>query len=317
LRNHLEIRTTISPTPAFFRRVHFLAASARDVLGSDVPYEIVVSVGGLERRDNLYRAQEWSNHHPLIWRGVNPATFATHGYRATSADRYAHMARADLVMLVDADVIFLRGITDLLEAVEASPAICGIMAHVSPFLSHRERDPHAWWQELAARSGIRDLPLEFEHSGWLAMFEDDSYRHAPAYYNGGMILGTVDLMEQMFEQIPAGEHAVDMVLETYFRPQLARTLAIYRATLPNRVVGMRYNFPNDERFERRYPEEFTDMRILHYLRTDFVDRDRDFSNAETVSRLIARTDLSGSNEILRRRLAELNDVVQDESAGKG
>lgn len=328
----LEIRTTISPAPFFFRRIHYMAASLRAIGGRIADHEIVVSVGGNSPRENLYRSQPWSNRYPILWRWVDPAAYARLGYQATNRDRASHTSRARFVMMADADILFLRDFAELLESIETSPAICGVMAHISPFLQLPRRTAHLplpagtsahasvefYWRLLAESFGIADLPLENQYSGWNFMFAEEGHQFAPAYFNGGMVIGLSEHMDELCALYPAAEDAVDRVMESYFRPQLARTLAIYKAGLPRRVLPMRYNFPNDLGFDRMYPDELPHISILHYLREDFVHRDHDFKDLKSVARLIARTDLAGSNELFRRRLAELHDaVVEEEKALSG
>ena len=312
-----EIRTTISPTPNFFRRIHYMAASMRRLGPKMVDHEIVVSVGGGVGRDNLHRSQPWSNLYPIVWRWVDPEAYARRGYEATNRDRYLHMGRASLVMLADADVIFIDDFGDLLAELEHGPAICGVMAHISPFMKVRQRSPRTWWRLLAQAFDMPELPFDCTHSGWQSMFKDEDYRHSPIYLNGGMIVGPVELMERMFALMPAAAEAVERVIRSTFRPQLARTLAMYKAGLPGRVLPLRYNYPNDERLEDTHVGELADLRILHYLRKRVIHRDRDFMSTDSVARLVARTDLSGANERLRCLLAELHDVVAAEAGECG
>lgn len=327
MKHKIEFRTTISPTPYFFRRVHFLAASLRALGGEIADHEIVVSVGGGEAGDNYYRSQPWSCKYPIVWRHVSLESYARLGYRATNLDRSAHMSRADYVMMVDADVIFLRDFSDLLAELERTPAICGVMAHASPFLrppvmvgifAERIRDndsPDVYWDLLAEHFGIAPMKMEYEYSGWGIMSRDPMHRFAPAYFNGGMVLGNSELMDRMCELYPDAEGAINEVMETYFCPQLARTLACHKAGIACRSLPLRYNFPNDPGFDAAFPEEAANISILHYLRHDIVHRDRDFSDVAGVERLVARTDLSGSNEDLRRKVAELREIVLEEEAG--
>ena len=249
-----------------------------------------MSVGGDAHRVNLYRTEPWSNLYPILWRWVEPSRYASFGYEATNRDRYWHMGRAGLIMLADADVIFVEDFNDLLAGVEASPAICGVMAHRSPFVKHRERSPETWWRLLAEAFDLRELPFEHEHSGWQCMFNDGDYRRSPLYLNGGMIVGPVDLMERLFALMPAAADAVDGVIRSKFRPQLARTLAMHKGSLPGRELPLRYNYPNDERFEALDATELEDLRILHYLRKHVIHRDRDFMSTNDVTRLVARTE---------------------------
>lgn len=59
---------------------------------------------------------------------------------------------------------------------------------------------------------------------------------------------------------------------------------------------MRYNYPNDPRFDSRYLEELKNIRVLHYLRCEIIHRERDFISLGNVASLITRQDSSGSNE---------------------
>jgi hypothetical protein len=323
MKYELEIRTTISPTPYFFRRIHYLAASLR-TLRNPADHEIIVSVGGNAPRENLYRSQPWSNRYPILWRWVDPIAYTSRGYEATNCDRIWHMSRARFVMICDADVIFLRDFTELLNDMESSPAICGVMAHFPPFMPSpplrgvgtervsADAPASVYWQLLAQSFGIDNLALDYQYSGWGFLFTCAQHQFAPAYFNGGMVIGPSDLMEKMFAFYPAAAEAVEQVMATYFLPQLARTLAIYRTGIPRKALPVRYNFPNDPLYDENYPDELSQVSVLHYLRKEIIDKDTDFANPESCARLIARSDLRGSNELLRARLAELHDEVAGE-----
>lgn len=320
MKHTLEVRTTISPTPFFFRRIHFLAASLRALGGRAADHEIVISVGGNAPRENLYRALPWSNRYPIIWRWVDPTNYQAIGYRATNQDRAWHMSRARIVMNVDADVIFVGDFSDLLGEIEASPAICGVMAYLSPFRSPPavtpsvgplpDSKPSTYWRLAASSFGLADLPMEHQYGGWTIL--PDEHRYGPAYFNGGMVIGPSDMMEKMYARLPAAETAIGSVITTRFLPQLARTLAIYKDSLPYRILPLRYNFPNWPAFDRTYPEELEKACILHYFSKDLVDRDECFRSIESVAEFVARQDLVGSNEALRATVAELFDVVRHE-----
>ncbi len=322
----LELRTTISPTPYFFRRIHFLAASLRALEQSIGRYEIVVSVGGGTGDENYYRTQPWSKAYPLLWRQVHPDVYSRLGYQATNRDRAWHMSRADYIMNVDADIIFVRDFSSLLDELDAFPAIAGVMAHISPFSARPVLTPAfenrvapddtqaAYWRLLGDHFGV-ELPLVYPFSGWGFMNSDPNFRYAPAYFNGGMVLGPAAYMEQMYRHYEPAEIAVNDVMETYFRPQLARTLITYKLGIPYRVLPVRYNFPNDPGFDAAWPEELDAVSILHYLRTAVVHRDENFADPSGIRSLVARTDLTGSNEVLRRRVEALyQQVLEEEQA---
>ena len=311
---HLEVRTTIRPESSYFRRIHYMAASLMRLGGRLRDFEIVVSVGGNEPRENLYRTQPWSKHYPIIWRWVDPVEYARLGYRATNRDRAWHMSRARHVMMVDSDVIFMREFSDLMRRIEESPAICGVMAHVPPWGVEPGQDPHAWWKRLFEAFGVAPAPHTFEHSGWGSMFDIEPYRYSPAYFNGGMVVGPVELMEEMCMLFSKADDSIAAVGNFVYKAQIARTLAMYKAGVPVRSLPVRYNFPNDRRFERAYPYELDDLRILHYLRCDAIDRNRDFASPSMVRQMLARNDLTGANEKLRGLIASMEWRVASEAS---
>jgi hypothetical protein len=308
---YLELRTTISPGPSFYRRIHYLAASIARFGGRLKDFEIVVSVGGNEPRENLYRTQSWSKLYPIIWRWVNPDDYARLGYRATNRDRAWHMSRARHVMIVDSDVIFMTDFSDLLLQIENSPAVCGVMAHFPPFGSKSGVNPFAWWERLFREIGLSPPSHMFELSGWKISGNND-YRYSPAYFNGGMVVAPVELMEELFAFLPEADDALAVVGEFRHKAQIARTLAMYKAGVAFRTLPMRYNFPNDLFFDKAYPDEVNQLRILHYLRRDIVDRARDFESPAAIRQLVVRTDLVGTNEKLRKLIAVLEARVANE-----
>jgi hypothetical protein len=322
MQHEFEIRTTISPTTFFFRRVHFLAASLRALGTRFADHEIVVSVGGIAPRENLYRALPWSTLYPIVWRWVDPAHYQAIGYRATNLDRAWHMSRAEIVMNVDADIIFLKDFSRLFDEIRASPAVCGVMAHLCPFHSPPpvvtsigllpDSKPGTYWRLAASSFGLPDLPMEHQYGGWSAFECSDDHRFGPAYFNGGMVIGPSDMMEELFAHYPAAEAAIESVFTSRHLPQLARTLAIYKRSLPYRVLPMRYNFPNWPSIDRAYPDELENACVLHYFCPDIVNRDECFESFDSIARFITRRDLAGSNEVLRARVAELFEVVREE-----
>jgi hypothetical protein len=124
------------------------------------------------------------------------------------------------------------------------------------------------------------------------------------------------MMEKISAEIVAADDYVNRRLTTFFRFQIALTLAMQKHGLTSRALPLRYNFPNDWRFDEKYPKDLADVRILHYLRCELVDREKDFNNLANVEALIRRRDLRGSNEVLRRRLDELYPMIAKEEALK-
>jgi hypothetical protein len=103
--------------------------------------------------------------------------------------------------------------------------------------------------------------------------------------------------------------AVDRVLETPFRCQLALTLALVRLGIPWHAVAMRYNFPNDQPIAAHYTNDLADVRLFHYLRVGSIDKARDFASPKGVAAMLRRDDLDAVNRVMAGRLAPVHAAV--------
>lgn len=138
------------------------------------------------------------------------------------------------------------------------------------------------------------------------------FRLTPVYFNFGMVVAPAEMMDKVGADIAGADKVVTEILNTFFRFQIALTLVIQKHQLPTRALPLRYNFPNDRGFDKKYPEELRDVRILHYLRCEVVHREDDFASLDKVAALIARLDLQGSNEVLRCCVEDLHVTIAEE-----
>ncbi len=283
-----------------------MAASLRrldDKIGS---YVLVVCVGGDEEPRDLYTDEAWSRSYPIIWHWADREGFRRDSFWETSREIFRQPRRGRLVMCADADVIFVRDFSELLTELSASPAIAGAIAHGPPF---RDVDVQQTWRDLFQSYGVLHAAAVHEHSGWGFMTRE---KFTPIYFNFGMVVAPGDMMQAIGAEIEAAVEFVHARITTFFRFQIALTLVIQKLQLPTRPLPLRYNFPNDPRFDDRFPEELADLRVLHYLRCEVIDRERNFATLPDVAALVARGDLWGSNEVLRRTLAEFYPAVAAE-----
>jgi hypothetical protein len=311
MKKLLEVRIPISPTPFFIRRVHLMAAALRDFGPAMAEHEIVVCVGEDVEPYNLYEREPWSTLYPLTWRWVSREAFQKDSYWETSHEVFRQHSRAKFVMCSDADTLFIRDLSQLLAELEREPAVAGVMGWLPPFRAHAE-PPAEMWRRLFDLYGVEQAAQEHEHTGWSFLSEDPAERYGPPYYNFGMVLAPGRMMDAInAEMLPADRFAVANVRGNK-RFQIALTLSMLRRRLPARILPMRYNFPNYDLFEQRYPEELQNVHVMHYLRRDVVDRNRDFESLAAMKALVERKDLAGANEILRRRIEQLYPVIEEE-----
>ncbi len=304
----LEIRTAISATPYFFRRIHVMAAALARLKGGLPEYEMAIYVGGDQEPEDLAVSQPWSRAYPIRWIWTAREAFRRESYHATARNLFRTPIDTRFLMFADADVAFVGDFGELFVDLAANPGIAGVMAHGPPVPNG---GVVAFWTRLFDEFGLGTPPLSFSHglTACVPPAKAGLWPKVPAYFNFGMVLGTGDAMRAVCSAIPTALDFINARVELYTRDQIALTLAMARAGVRVRVLPPRYNFPNDPRFDAAYPAELADIRILHYLRTAIVHRDRDFATLGDLKRLTRRTDLAGSNEILRAHLAGLYPVI--------
>lgn len=317
-RNFLEVHVPISPRAFFFNRVRYLAKSLRSFGGELANSKIVVSMGDPAPALDLDRLLPWAREEGIEWRWVDRKFFAAwhhtgNPYIATMMDRFRAGFRSEYVIIADADILFVRDPSNMFSLMKGGLDVGGVMAHVSPFLIETAFSHTEWWNRLFAAFDLPQPIPEFEHSGWGLMFEHEPSRYSPAYFNSGMIVGTGEAMNRMARLALPALKAVRSVLDTFFFDQIAFTLMMYKAKVNKRLIPIRYNFPNQAEFEQKYREDAGSISVLHYLRTETVDRDAIFESGATLSSFIARRDLSGANEQLRARI----EVLQASLDGNG
>ena len=251
----------------------------------------MVCVGGDVEPHDVYQAEPWSKNYPIIWRWADREKFRRDSYWETSREIFRPPIRGRIVICADADVLFLADFSDLLRNLEREPAVAGVIAHTPPFQLDQFADA---WRELSAGYHTTPPSFDYEHTGWGFMVRREALRLTPPYFNFGMVAAPAAIMKIIGLEIEKADDFVNARLDTFFRFQIALTLTIQKHSLPVRALPLRYNFPNDPRFDGRYSEELSDIRVLHYLRCEMIHRERDFCSLDNVVSLIARQDLTGA-----------------------
>lgn len=301
----LEVRIPISPRPDYFNRVRVIALSIRDFYPGA---RIRVTVGtGAPQRD-LFDELPWSRELGIEWQWVGAEEFlewsqTQHPYIATMMERFRPPFGAEFVLMLDADVIAVRGFDELF----AGPhGIKAMMAHGCPF----GNPARAAWEDLFAGYGLHPPAFDAELSGWGIMENDPERRYSPPYFNTGVLFAPAAELERLYEPYVDALRYVRTQMDSYFFEQIALTLALANAEIPVQILPLRYNYPNQAEFDSLHPGELADVRLLHFLRTDGgVRREEDFETIASMRRLASREDLAGSNEVLRDRLAQILEHV--------
>lgn len=297
-RSRLEIHIPMSPTPFFFHRIHYLAASLRLNGGALADAHIVATIGDDSPAFDPVQRYPWSRQYPIDWRWLPRDLFRRHSYFATRLYRFIHDYRAEAVLLLDADVLIAAPFDDLIERVLGEQKLLGVPANTTPVRGEFT------WEKLFTHAGLGPVPYAVEHSGFGCIFHDPAKRLAPPYFNFGVLPMPADHARRMGATIFAELETVSS-LENFFRGQMSTTLAIVRHRIPWDTMSFKYNFVNDERYLLRYPREFEDVRLIHFLSNETIHKDRTFTSTETVEQVLAGT---YTNRVDRKLIETLRPI---------
>lgn len=302
----LEVRIPIGPTPSMINRVHLIALSIQSLGPEYKNVKIRASVGSV---GNFTIDAPWAEKLNVEFSKVDQTSMRKWAGRANPNiptmvyDRYlTDMPHSTYILMLDADVLAVRPFDELMTAF-ASP-VQAVMAHTSPF-----NDNHRW-KEILGENYQRFG--EHEVSGFGIMEHDENRRLSPPYFNTGVVLMTQTLFRPYLRNLHAScLDELSHVLNSYFVDQIALTNAIIEGAVPYSTLPIRFNFPNQAEFDRKYPEDLADVRFIHFLRSDVINRDRDFESIAAIEKLVMRKDLKGSNEALRARVEELLPAMRE------
>ncbi len=319
----LEIRIPISPTRSFFAQVRFFEHCLRRLGPPYDPARLRIVVGNDPDMDAVRRANRWSAGRPVEWIGVPPAVFAAHNMWGTADYRYALDPCADLVVLADADTIWLRDIDPLRARMAqragadgpgggAAGRVAGHMAHVPPHAP--PRGPFAGlagaalWPSLLAEFG-----LEMPGQGLQLLSKDPAGQHGriPPYFNLGFLALTPAACAVMAEHVFGLQDRLLEVFPSAMRCQIAVTLLALRHGLELMPLPAEYNAANDPYHLEATGVAPEAVRVLHYqYRAAGVIRERIVlpeHRAETLA-------LRPGNPLDRMLLAQVRDFL-DATAG--
>jgi hypothetical protein len=305
----LEVRIPISPLDHYFNRIRFIALSIRTLGGQYTDALIRVSVGADQEPDDLYQRLPWSRELGIEWHWVDRSEFlewknTKHPYIATMMERFRPPFSAEHVLMMDADVVAMQPFDEMFKQLSRHPGVIGVMAHHSPFedapISHEQS-----WRRFYSLAGIGEPKFDHRHTGWGLMDDDRSRENSPAYFNTGVLMANASVFEQLYLPYMSMLNLVRTNMDNYYFEQIALTLTLVGTGIAYHTAPLRYNFPNDPSFDIAHTDELRHVRFIHFLRSGIIQRESDFRDLDATVKLTKRNDLTGSNELFRRRLVEL------------
>ena len=307
-RPTLEVHVPVSPTPTFLNMAHYLTHSLRARGGRYRDAPIILTVGAEQCDPDLARNHPWMRHHGVEVRWVDPALFARESWLGTASERFRHEFASDVVLFLDADTLIVRPLDELIDETHRTGAVCGVVAHMPPF------DRREQWEAVYRACGLGAPETPCEHTGWGYLFNDETLRRCPPYFNLGVVAAPAAVMRRVGDVIYDLMAAIDAVHRTIYRIQIALALAVTRFALPFRALPFRWNFANDPLLEALHADELPHIRIIHLLRKHQIYKHDLYADLANVEAMLARTDLRVVNALAQRLLAELHPRVRADDA---
>jgi hypothetical protein len=292
-----------SPTDAFYSRVAMFRL-ALDHLGGIYKDASILLFLGDEAVQPL--PPRWKRHLgdnvAIHW--IDPGLYRHFSWHATADARWQYdYDNYDIVILCDADTMLLRPVGEMLAEMCTSPAVMGVIAHY-PFLRTGAQDYRQAWIHLAARHAHKPIHFSYRHT--LIPPADTSESAAcPFYLNFGFVAASPNLIRLLRSTyLSIRTRLASEMKEPFFSSQIALALATIAEGVPARALPVRYNFPNDVVAENLHPDELTDIRLMHYLRTSEFDRDLIFSTEPHFRDFLTRH-MTGANRVFQHHVHQL------------
>lgn len=271
-----EIRLPVSPNEQYGRMVRCFLASLRQRGGSIARQaRVVLSVSRDQPRCDLRRYWTWLDRENVTVRWINEDLFSEEEYDGTGLDRYWVESDADVVAMMDADMLVVDNFDHLFVRAHEEQKHLGFVAHVSPFhgSSFAGMDALGWWRRVL-RAADLELPQElFQHTGWGLMDHDPARRMTPIYFNYGVVVSPRIQVEKLARMMWSDIRLVRSIADTWFRSQIALTIGLLRSGIAWDTISINDNFPLHvdaeaiRRLNTRPGETLDDrsIRIFHYL----------------------------------------------------
>lgn len=311
----ISIHIPISPNKAFYSRLTWLRKSL-DSLGA--PYSdalLHITISNEEHVTHESVEHEFydyiRNKERYRLHITDSSRFAAYSYGETAGLRFKNIDDSDITIFCDADILFIDRIDDLIDTALMEGGIYGVIAHISPFKGIKT-SPQEMWNHLSKRYLNETIELSYKHSHM-------PHIPCPAYYNYGMIIGRTETWnkfkdfayENFSEIIELTTQDTLFKSETYraFSMQLSLTLSLHKFNIHTKPISDIYNCANDEKTASLLGQMIDHVRIIHYLRNTFFNRDSIFTSHDEINAFLNLEHIDPVSKILQDKVKNvLNDL---------
>jgi len=262
-----------------FNMAHAFTVSLRRNGGAYKDAPVILTVGEDEYAPELTDGSiGWLARENVSVRLVPKYLYATRKYFGTGAYRMLADFKADVVLMVDSDIVIGQPFDELVESIAATGEFGALIEFGTPF--YFENSPT--WEQLYEHVGLGEPKKIHQYTGWGLMGQAIEHQFCPPWFNFGVVIAPRDIMLRIGRVFCPLVDRINELEESMYRSQLALSLAVVALNIPYRVLPLRYNFPYEDAVEADNPAEVENAAILHYARqteqfnkwTDFRDMDR-------------------------------------------
>jgi hypothetical protein len=294
----LEFRIPVSPTPGFFSQIRVFDFALRRLGPPYSQARVSVCVGDDCDIEAVRTTNAWGAGR-IEWEAVPRAVFEEFGLHGTADWRLTREAdTADVIILSDADTVLLRDIDPLLACMPTDrPAVRGHMAHVPPPSSGGglpASDSDDYWPLLFERFDAPWPKRLFDYS----MDGARRFPQVPAYFNLGFVAFNPPGLAALATRIFSFQRVFKSSIDSYMRCQIALSLLAYQHGLDIDVLPASYNAANDLGHMRHNYLSARDIRVLHYLRNDEIERSLIFQD-DHIDEFLAAELINPANRALQ------------------
>ncbi len=271
----VEFRIPISPNEGFYSQVRFFNYALRR-LGVP-PYRdarLLVVVGDRCDIDQVRSQNRWSEKFNVAWEPVPGEICDEFGMWGTANWRLNVPAGdAEIIILSDADTVLFRDIDPLLADFPVTEAaIRGHMAYRPPPSFAKAGAPDArsseFWPWLFDAFSLPWPATTYSYS----IDPNGQWAEAPAYFNLGFVALSPKALSVFASEIDDADRRINELTGSEMRCQIALTVIAYRAGLDIATLPAAYNASNELSHLTLNGITPDQIRVLHYLQSDEVNR---------------------------------------------
>jgi len=172
----------------------------------------------------------------------------------SGAIRYFLESKSSVCVMLDADVLVLNSLKEIITQVRSEVGVYGVLAHESPF-----KEEKMSWDIV-----LKQFNLKLELKSFKKQIKNNDYC-PPCYFNNGFIVLNKKLMHKLAPYIKKYVYSLNN-LKNKFKAQICFCLSVLEAGLPFKNLNYEYNFSSSmvDNFIKKNNIDTKKIKIFHY-----------------------------------------------------